>query len=129
MQSAPSICYSLNRMQRGIHISIALAAIVLLARPFDCFAAGEPSQKVADCCLKGKCVPTANSDECCKNTVPGTGQLVMSKAVDHSSPLIAFATAGNPTLISPLMFEGFVDPVRHPPPRIGLTTPSLPLLI
>jgi hypothetical protein len=116
-------------MHRGIKVLIALAVVVLLARPFDCFAAGESSQKVADCCLKGKCVPTANSDECCKNTVPGAGQLVAPKAVDHSSPLIAFTTAGIPIPISHLTFNGPVDPVTHPPPRIGLTVPSLPLLI
>jgi hypothetical protein len=115
-------------MQRGLQISIALVAVVLLARPFDCFAAGAPGQKVADCCLKGKCVPTANSDECCKNTVPSPGQLVTAKT-DHSSPLIAFTAAGVPIPISPWMFDDLVDTVRHPPPRIGLTAPSLPLLI
>jgi hypothetical protein len=116
-------------MHRGIKVLIALAVVVLLARPFDCFAAGEPSQKVADCCLKGKCAPTANSDECCKNTLPAAGQLVTSRAVDHSSPLITFTTTGIPILISTLTFDGLVDTVRHPPPRIGLTAPNLPLLI
>jgi hypothetical protein len=115
-------------MQRGLQISIALAAVVLLTRPFDCFASGEPSQKVADCCLKGKCVPTANSDECCKNTVPSSGQLVTSKA-DDSSPLIAFTAAHISTLISPATFERLVASVRHPPPRVGVNADSLPLLI
>ncbi len=115
-------------MYRGIKVLIALAVVVLLARPFDCFAAGEPSQKAADCCLKGKCVPTANSDECCKNTVPGAGQLVAPKA-DHSTPLFAFTAVRIPTLISPLTFDGLIDAVKHPPPCVGPTAPSLPLLI
>ena len=42
-------------MPRGIHISIALIAVVLLVRAFDYFAIGASSQKAADCCLKGKC--------------------------------------------------------------------------
>jgi hypothetical protein len=116
-------------MLRSIQVSIALVAVVLVARPFDCFAAGAKSQKIADCCLKGKCVPTANSDECCKNTVPGAGPLVTSKAAGYSSSPIARAAARIPILISPLMFDGLVDPVRHPPPRFGLTAPSLPLII
>ena len=116
-------------MQRGIHISIALIAVLLLVRPFDCFAIGASSQKAAECCLKGKCVPTAKSDDCCKNTVPDGNQLVTSKAADHLHPLVSFTAAHIPTLISPWTFDGFVDTIRHPPPRIGLTAPSLPLLI
>jgi hypothetical protein len=116
-------------MRRGVHIAISLMAVVLLIRPFDCFAGSQPTRKAADCCLKGKCVPTANSDECCKNTVPGTGQLVMSKAADHSSPLVASTAARIPTLISPLTFERLISPLRHPPPRIDVTLDSLPLLI
>jgi hypothetical protein len=118
-----------KQMRRSMHIAVAATAVLLLVRPFDCFAGGAPSKKVADCCLKGKCAPTAKSDECCKNTVPAAGQLLTSKAVDHSSPLITLTTTGIPILISTLMFDGLVDTVRHPPPRIGLTTPNLPLLI
>ncbi len=116
-------------MRRGIHIVMSLIAVILLVRPFDCFALGAPIQKVADCCLKGKCAPTAKSDDCCKNTVPDGNQLVTSKAADHSHPLVTFTVARIPILISPWMFDGLVDTVRHPPPRIGLTAPSLPLLI
>src|SRR5579871_2524718 len=116
-------------MRRSIQIAISLLAIILLGRPFDCFAAGEPSQKAADCCLKGKCHPTAISDDCCKSTIPDSGQIVASRAPDHSSPLPAFTVAHIPTLISPLTFEGLTDPVRHPPPRIGIAADNLPLLI
>src|SRR5260370_42467026 len=116
-------------MRRGIHIAISLIAVVLLVRPLDCFASGAPSQKAADCCLKGKCSPTANSDECCKSTVPDAGQLVTSKAADHSAPLIAFTATQNPTLISPFIFEGFPAPVNHHPPRVVVTADGTPPLI
>ena len=110
-------------------MAISLMAVLLLVRPFDCFATGAWSQKAADCCLKGKCAPTAKSDDCCKNTVPDGNQLVTSKAANHSHPLVSFTAAYIPIPISPWMFDGLVDTVRHPPPRIGLTAPSLPLLI
>src|SRR6266849_6330062 len=116
-------------MRRGIQIAMCLIAVLLLVRPFDCFAAGALSQKAADCCLIGKCTPTAKSDECCKNTIPDAGQLVTSKAADYSSPLIAFTAAHHPALMSPLTFERPIAPVRHPPPRLGVTAGSLPLLI
>ena len=116
-------------MRRGIKIAVSLIAALLLVRPFDCFAAGASSQKAAECCLKGKCAPTAKSDECCKSTVPERNSLVQSKAADHSSPRIAFGEVDIPHLISPLTFQGLADHVTHPPPLIGLTAPSLPLLI
>ena len=110
-------------------MAISLIAVLLLVRPFDCFATGASSQKAAECCLKGKCVPTAKSDDCCKNSVPDGDQLVTSKAADHSYPLVSFTAAHILILISPWTFDGLVDTVRHPPPRIGLSVPSLPLLI
>src|SRR5437899_12867815 len=106
-------------MRRGIQFAISLLAVLLLLRPFDCFAAGALSQKAADCCVKGKCAPTADSDECCKSAAPDAGQLATSKAPDHSSPLIVFTPAHNPTLISPFSFECLTAPGRHPPPRAG----------
>ena len=115
-------------MRRGIHIAVSLLVVILLVRPFDCFAAGIPNGQAADCCLKGKCIPTANSDECCKNTVPDNNQLAPSKAAVHSSPLIALTIVHIPTLVSPT-FQAVGDAVRHPPPRSLLTAPSLPLLI
>ena len=81
-----------------------------------------------ECCLKGKCAPTAKSDECCKNTVPDHNQLAPAKSADHSFPLIVFIAVRIPTLVSPT-FQSLGDPVRHPPPRIESTAPSLPLLI
>ena len=117
------------KMRRCMHIAVAVLAVLLLVRPFDCFATGASSQKAAECCLKGKCVPTAKSDDCCKNTVPDGNQLVTSRAADHSHPLVPFTAAHIPILISAWTFDGLVDTVRHPPPRIGLTAPNLPLLI
>lgn len=115
-------------MRRGLHIAISLIAVALLLGPFDCFAAGVPSSHAADCCMKGKCVPTANSDECCKNSAPDRDQFVPSKAAEHLSPLIGIVTA-HVLLDSCPTFQAFDDSVRHPPPLIELTVPSLPLLI
>jgi len=115
-------------MRRGFHIAISLMAVVLLVRPFDCFAATAPSRQAADCCLKGKCVPTANSDECCKNIVPDDNQLAPSKAAVHSSPLIALTVVNIPNMVSPA-FLAAGDPVSHPPPGVRFTSHSLPLLI
>src|SRR5678809_846315 len=114
-------------MRRGLHISIGLMLAVLLLAPFDCFAAGTPDRQAADCCLKGKCVPTANSDECCKNPLPDNDQIAPSKVTGRSSPLIAL-TAHMPTLASPT-FLAVGGPVSHPPPDIPLTSSSLPLLV
>lgn len=43
-----------ERMRRGVHIGVALLAVFLLVRPFDCFSATKFDQKAADCCKKGK---------------------------------------------------------------------------
>jgi hypothetical protein len=115
-------------MRRGLHIAISLLVVVLLLRPFDCFAAGTPSRQAADCCLKGNCVPTANSDECCKSIVPNNDQIAPSKVAGHSSPLIALTAVHIPILVPPT-FLAVGDPVSHPPPGIPLTSPGLPLLI
>ena len=98
-------------MRRGIHITISLMAVILLIRPFDCFAVGTPSRQANDCCLKGKCVPTATSDECCKNTVPDNNQLAPSKASEHSSPLIALTVVHIGTLLPPAFWLA-VTPCR-----------------
>ena|SRR6185437_1903997 len=115
-------------MRRGIHITISLMAVILLIRPFDCFAVGTSSREAADCCLKGKCVPTANSDQCCKNLLPDNDQIAPSKVAGHSSPLIAMTAVHIPTLVSPTLLA-VGGPMSHPPPDIPLASPSLPLLI
>jgi len=80
-------------MRRALHIAVSLVVAVLLVGPFDCFAAGAPRSHVADCCLKRKCAPTADSDACCKNSVPDRDQFVPTKTVEHPSPLIAIVAA------------------------------------
>jgi|SRR5579862_6228729 len=116
-------------MKRSIHIFVSLVAVVLLARPFDCFASAKPNQEAMDCCLKGKCAPTAQSDNCCKNTAPDGGQLVLSKVASHSVPLIALPVAPAPVGIPESYAGGSIDLLRHPPPPTGLTAHNLPLLI
>jgi hypothetical protein len=117
-------------MHRSLQIAITALAVVLIAKPFECIAAGAPSsQKVADCCLKGKCAPNANSDECCKSTAPDGDQFVTTKAADHIPALAAVIVTDISNVVSPLTIQGLVIEVVHPPPRVSLTAPSLPLLI
>lgn len=116
-------------MRHGIHIAVTLMAVILVIRPFDCFAARTPSRQAADCCLKGKCVPTANSDECCKNTVPDGGQCVITKATDPVPVPAAWIVTDRTSLIAPMTIQDLVGQVVHLSPRICLTAPSLPLLI
>src|SRR5258706_7643061 len=101
-------------MQRGIHIAIAVLAILLLAKPFDCFAGGAWTQKAADCCKKGKCAPRADADECCKATVPGGNQFLGSKAPNHSAPVMDLEVANESDLSSEL-FNGDSLFVVHSP--------------
>ncbi len=57
-------------MGRSIKIVVSLVAVLMLLRPFDCFAGGLRTPEAMKCCLKGKCAPSANADDCCKNNVP-----------------------------------------------------------
>jgi hypothetical protein len=86
-----------NEMRRGVQIVVSLLAIVLLVRPFDCFANVRTREAMA-CCLKGKCVPSANADDCCKNTVPAANHLLISKSAGWT-PTLAF---GVPFVSAPL---------------------------
>jgi len=115
-------------MKRSIHTFVSLLAVVLLARPFDCFATSTPSHEEMECCLKAQCGPMAKDAECCKNTVPDD-QLVILKAADHSAPLAVVATTSISTLVPPLPVQRAVEPLRHPPPPVGLVSRNLPLLI
>jgi hypothetical protein len=116
-------------MHRGVHISISLLAVLLLLRPFDCFASAAPAHRVSDCCLKGKCDPVAKAAECCRNGVPGGGQLVLTNTAAKSTPIAAVA-ANHPSILVPgKTIERRADPLRHPPPPSSLTARNLPLLI
>jgi len=115
-------------MRRGIHIAIALLAIILVAKPFDCFAGGVWTKKAADCCKKGKCAPRADADECCKATVPGGNQFVAAKAADHSAPVAELLSGSELHLGSPL-FSDFRFVVHSPPVSPPDLRLNLPLLI
>ncbi|MCU1259013.1 MAG: hypothetical protein JWO80_1898 [Bryobacterales bacterium] len=115
-------------MRRGVHITVALLAVFLLLRPFDCFSGGKFDKKAADCCKKGKCTPS-NSDDCCKATIPGGKQLVTEQATDHSAPVLAVvATAASVTDFQLSATIHFVEIHQPPgsPPDLRL---NLPLLI
>ncbi|MCU1326926.1 MAG: hypothetical protein JWN34_2296 [Bryobacterales bacterium] len=79
-------------MRRGLRIVVALAAVLLLVHPLDCFAARKTDQKARDCCKKGHCKPS-NSDDCCKATVQDGDQILASKATDHSAHVLDFLVA------------------------------------
>jgi len=97
-----------------MHIAVAILALLLLVRPFDCFAGGKFDQKAADCCKKGKCSPS-NSDDCCKATVQGGNQFVTAKAPGHSSPVLDVLIADVPSTTSEPVVT-FLAVVVHPPP-------------
>jgi hypothetical protein len=116
-------------MFRAGHIAVALLAVFLLARPFDCFAGGRFDQKAADCCKKGKCSPS-NSDDCCKATVQGDNQLLAPKATGHSSPVLDLLMGDIPSAtLEPLVISSLnagICPPPGSPPDLRL---NLPLLI
>lgn len=116
-------------MQRGFHIAIAVLAILLLVKPFDCFAGGAWTQKATDCCKKGKCAPRADADECCNATAAGSNQFLGSKTPDHSA-LVMDVVRTNGLGLSPELFND--DSVLVVPSYPGSppdTQLNLPLLI
>jgi hypothetical protein len=72
-------------MRRVVHIVITLVVILMVVRPFDCFA-GLTTGKAADCCAKGKCLPTRDADDCCKATLPAGTQALAAK-ISHSTSI------------------------------------------
>jgi hypothetical protein len=115
-------------MRRCIHIAITVLAIVGILRPFDCLA-GTFTRKAAACCAKGKCLPSANADECCKNTVPGGNQQTAPKEPEHSTPLAALITATIPTVIALSSVAVSFDDAHAPPGSPPDSRLNLPLLI
>jgi hypothetical protein len=111
-----------------MHIVVALVAVFLLVRPFDCFSSGRFDQKAADCCKKGKCSPS-NSDDCCKATVPDGNQLATSKATDHSSPVLGVVMVDVPSTISQPLVTSLLVEVHAPPGSPPGFRLNLPLLI
>ena len=87
------LCYAGTEMRRAIHIAVALVTVLLLVRPFDCFA-GTMTPQAADCCAKGKCHPGRNADECCRNMTPTSTQLsVLGPSHHHAVPVPDFTVA------------------------------------
>ena len=117
-----------GRMRRGVHIAVALLAVFLLVRPFDCFAGGKFDQKAADCCKKGKCSPS-NSDDCCKATIQGGNHLVTPKAPDHSVPVLEVAMADVASTTLQLLVTSLFVEVHPPPGSPPDFRLNLPLLI
>jgi len=107
-------------MRRGVHITVTLIAVVLLLKPFDCFSSGSFTQKAADCCEKDKCNPSANSDDCCKGTLPGGKQLVASKAENRNTPA--------PDLIATTCGLGSIEPALATVPFTEGQAPGSPLV-
>ena len=116
-------------VKRGIKIVVSLAAVLMLLRPFDCFARGPRTREAMKCCLNGKCAPSAKADDCCKNSVPDANQFVSSNAIDHCAPVSAIAPSAIFEPVPTLVFHALVDLPQHPPPRGNLTARTLPLLI
>ena len=115
-------------MKRGIQIIVSLLAVVLLVRPFDCFA-DAPTPETMRCCLKGKCAPVAKADDCCKNTVPEANNFLGSKATVHWTPEFALTTAPVSTASPAFAVQGSLDLLRQPQPSPGPAGRNLPLLI
>jgi len=116
-------------MRRGVHIAISLVVVLLLLKPLDCFSSGSFTQKAAACCKKGKCVPSRNSDDCCKVTLPGGKQLISSKAPHDSTPTIDLINTTAPVRITPAFAKASFTDIHAPtasPPGSRL---NLPLLI
>jgi hypothetical protein len=116
-------------MRRSLQIVIALMALFLLVRPFDCLAGPQSNQKAKDCCKKGNCKPS-NPDDCCKATVQDAGHLVTVKAPKHPAPVLHVAmeevpvSLSQPLVMASRFFEVYAPPGSPPNARL-----NLPLLI
>ena len=117
------------RMRRKVQIVVSVIAMVLLIRPLDCLAFGVSPGETAKCCLKGKCVPTAKADACCRASVPDSSQSVPGASAAYSSPLIDLIGVLLANLV-PLSLHSVLhfDTVRHPPP-LNFAAYTPPLLI
>src|SRR2546426_11855854 len=120
-------------MSRSIHIAAALVAGLLLLRPVDCFSATGMTREAMGCCKKGKCIPTKDSDDCCRKTVPDGQQFVGagSKAHGPSLPTVVGIIApetGTP-LPTPHLTADLLSNIHSPPGSSPTSHVNLPLLI
>ena len=120
-------------MRRTLHTFVALVAVLLIVRPLDCFGTGAMTQEAMECCLKGKCRPTATAgDDCCKGIVVDSTTLAAesgTKAADHRLPVLADAV---PEFVSALPGASYVTilaSAHSPPGSPPGTSVRLPLLI
>ena len=102
-------------MRRSLQIVVALVAVFLLVRPFDCFSGPQTDQKAKDCCKKGNCKPS-NPDDCCKATVQDAGQLLIPQAPQHPSPVLHAVVAEMPGSPSQPLVTASLFPELHAPP-------------
>ena len=117
-----------GQMKRGLQIFVSLLAIVLLPRPFDCFANARTLEAMK-CCMKGQCAPSAKADDCCKNTVPNTNHFVGAKVAGNPTLLVALAAAPISMPLPALSVPAWQNLAQHPPPPLSLTALNLPLII
>jgi hypothetical protein len=116
-------------MRRSLQIVVALMAVFLLVRPFDCLARPQSDQKAKDCCKKGNCKPS-NPDECCKATVQDAGHLLTVKALKHPSPVLHVVMAETPSSPSqPVVMVSLFVELHAPPGSPPNARLNLPLLI
>jgi hypothetical protein len=117
-------------MRRVVHIALTLVLVLLLVRPFDCFA-GMLTRKAADCCAKGKCLPKGDADDCCKNSTPDGNQLLASKSHHLSAPIPDFTVLAVSAMLPELhlFVAGHVYRSSSPPGSPPGIRQNLPLLI
>jgi hypothetical protein len=115
-------------MQESIHIAVTLLIVILLVRPFDCVGSGKFTAKSAECCKKGKCNPS-NGDDCCKGTLPGGKQLVLSKAPHHATPAVDLAATVPQAPIAPTLTIATATEIPAPPGSPPSSRVNLPLLV
>ena len=115
-------------MGRGLHILIAAIAVFLLVKPFDCLGSGALNKKTADCCKHGKCIPTTNSDDCCKATVPGGNQLTVAKDHHPTAVSVDLTENGPVAVVQPVHFP-LIAEAHSPPDSPPDSRLILPLLI
>jgi hypothetical protein len=118
-------------MRRAIQIAVTIVAVLFLATPFDCFA-GILTAKAADCCAKGKCLPTKGADECCRTSVPSGGQFLVPRPHHQSTHVPDFTTTLDLIVARSALSLSGISPIdrasipRGSPPG---SRQNLPLLI
>lgn len=120
-------------MSHSVHIAAALIAGLLVLRPVDCFSATGITREAVNCCKKGKCVPTKDSDDCCRGTVPDGQQFVGagSKSDGPSLPVVVGMVAPDPRTSFPTQHftADLLSNIHSPPGSSPTSRVNLPLLI